>query len=206
MSKAKPSAPTIDGSDLYIGIVASRFNADLVDKLVERVRETLRKHKVAAGSIKLLRVPGANELPYVANMLAQTDEYDCVIALGVVLAGETNHHEHIAHATGVALQGISIQSEVPVINGIIVAPTREQAEARIFGEMDRGAEFAHAALEMAWHRVQLCDYLDALDEEAAKAEREAFEAGAADDEDEDEDKGFGGPGDGKGGRNPFHKN
>ena len=205
MSKDKPSAPNIDGSDLYIGIVASRFNADLVDKLVERVRETLRKHKVAAGSIKLLRVPGANELPYVANMLAQTDEYDCVIALGVVLAGETNHHEHIAHATGVALQGIAIQSEVPVINGIIVAPTREQAEARIFGDMDRGAEFAHAAVEMAWHRVQLCDYLDTLDEEAAKAEREAFEAGELDDE-EDDDKGFGGSGDGKGGRNPFHKN
>ena len=204
MSKDKPSAPSIDGSDLYIGIVASRFNADLVDKLVERVRETLRKHKVAAGSIKILRVPGANEIPYVANMLAQTDEYDAVIALGVVLAGETNHHEHIAHATGVALQGISIQSEVPVINGIIVVQNREQAEARVFGEMDRGAEFAHAAVEMAWHRVQLCDYLDALDEEAAREEREAFEAGQ--DDDEDEDKGFGGPGDGKGGRNPFHKN
>ena len=200
MSQDKPSAPNIDGTDLFIGIVASRFNADLVDKLVERVRETLRKNKVAAGSIKVLRVPGANEIPYVANMLAQTDEYDAIITLGVVLAGETNHHEHIAHSTGVALQGIGIQTEVPVINGIIVANTRAQAEARDFGEMDRGAEFAHAALEMAWHRVQLCDYLDTLDEEAAREEREAFEI---DDEDEDDSPGFG---DGKGGRNPFHKN
>jgi len=134
-------------------------------------------------------------------MLAQTDEYDCVIALGVVLAGETNHHEHIAHATGIALQGIGIQSEVPVINGIIIANSREQAEARVFGEMDRGAEFAQAALEMAWHRVQLCDYLDALDEEAAREEQAEFEA-----DDDDSGPEFGGPSDGKGGRNPFHKN
>lgn len=205
MSKDKPSSARIDGTDLYIGIVASRFNADLVDKLVERCRDTLRKNKVAAGSIKLLRVPGANEIPYVANMLAQTDEYDAIIALGVVLAGETNHHEHIAHATGVALQGIGIQSEIPVINGIIVTDTREQAESRVLGDMDRGAEFAHAALEMAWHRVQLCDYLDALDEEAAREEQESFEAGMDDDDDDDE-PGFGGDSDGKGGRNPFHKN
>lgn len=202
MSQDKPAPAKIDGTDLYIGIVASRFNADLVDRLVERVRDTLRKHKVAPGSIKLLRVPGANEIPYVANMLAQTDEYDCVIALGVVLAGETNHHEHIAHATGVALQGIGIQSEVPVINGIIVANSREQAEARVFGEMDRGAEFAHAALEMAWHRVQLCDYLDALDDEAAREEQERFDA----ENDDDGPEFGGGNSDGKGGRNPFHKN
>lgn len=202
MSQDKPSAPVVDGTDLYIGIVASRFNAELVDKLVERVRETLRKNKVANGSIKLLRVPGANEIPYVANMLAQTDEYDCIIALGVVLAGETQHHEHIAHSTGVALQGIGIQCEVPVINGIIVANSREQAHERVFGAMDRGAEFAHAALEMAWHRVQLCDYLDALDAEAEREEREAM----GDDEDDDDTGGFGGASDGKGGRNPFHKN
>ena len=201
MSLDKPAPQKIDGTDLYIAIVASRFNSELVDHLVERVRDTLRKSKVAPGSIKLLRVPGANEIPYVANMLAQTDEYDCVIALGVVLAGETNHHEHIAHATGVALQGIGIQSEVPVINGIIVANTLEQAKARVFGDMDRGAEFAHAALEMAWHRVQLCDYLDALDEEAAREEQERLDA-----ENDDEDDNFGGSSDGKGGRNPFHKN
>lgn len=202
MSLDKPAPAKIDGTDLYIAIVASRFNADLVDRLVDRARATLRANKVAPGSIKLLRVPGANEIPYVANLLAQTDEYDCIIALGVVLAGETNHHEHIAHSTGVALQGIGIQSEVPVINGIIVANTREQAEARVLGDMDRGAEFAHAALEMAWHRVQLCDYLDALDEEAAREEQESLDA----EDDEDSGPDFGGSSDGKGGRNPFHKN
>lgn len=202
MSLDKPVPQKTDGADLYIAVVASRFNAELVDHLVERVRDTLRKSKVAPGSIKILRVPGANEIPYVANMLAQTDEYDCVIALGVVLAGETKHHEHIAHATGDALQRIAIRSEIPVINGIIVCDTLEQARSRVFGDMDRGAEFAHAALEMAWHRVQLCDYLDALDEEAAREEQERYEA-----ESDDDDDTFGpGPSGGKGGRNPFHKN
>jgi 6,7-dimethyl-8-ribityllumazine synthase len=67
-----------------------------------------------------LRVPGLGELPYVANMTASSGEVDCVIALGVVIAGDTPHHEIIAQSTAHALQDIAIRSEVPVINGIIV--------------------------------------------------------------------------------------
>ncbi|MDR2430433.1 MAG: 6,7-dimethyl-8-ribityllumazine synthase [Puniceicoccales bacterium] len=196
MSQAKPNATAIDGTDLYIGIVAARYNNDLVEDLLQRVRATLRKARVAAGSIKTLRVPGAAELPYVANMLAQTEEYDCIIALGIILAGDTQHHEILANSTAIALQGIALQSEIPIINGILTVHTREQALERINGPHDRGAEFANAALEMAWHHVQLGDYLDALD---AEAERDAREAeGYANDEEEDDP--FGNT------RSPFDKN
>lgn len=201
MSQDKPAAHAVDGTDFYFGIVAARYNNELVEALVERVRKTLRKSKVSEGSIKILRVPGSAELPYVANMLAQTGEYDCVIALGVVIAGDTPHHEVIAQSTAVALQGIAIQSEVPVINGILTVNTRAQAEERITGSMDRGVEFAQAALEMAWHHMQLGDYLDALDQEAEDEENAAAAEGFDPfGEDDDDDGDFGS------GRSPFHKN
>ncbi len=205
MSTDKPTAPSVDGTDLFFGIVASRYNNDLVEALLERVRSELRAARVAEGAIKVLRVPGASELPYVANMLAQTGEYDCVIALGLIIAGDTLHHEVIAQSTAVALQGIAMQTEVPVINGILTTNTRAQAEERVTGGLDRGAEFAHAALEMAWHHVQLGDYLDALDEEVARQQTEDDAAALQDfmedmGDDEDEGDSFGN------GRSPFHKN
>lgn len=193
--------PAIDGTDLYFGIVAARYNNALIETLVERVRKTLRESKVSEGSIKVLRVPGSGELPYVANMLAQTGEYDCIIALGVVIAGDTPHHEIIAHSTALALQGIAIQTEVPVINGIITVNNREQADERVTGKMDRGTEFAHAALEMAWHHVHLGDYLDELDSEIEAEENAAANAAMQEfmDDDEDDDT-FDSD------RSPFHKN
>ncbi len=204
MSQDKPAAPAVDGTDFYFGIVAARYNNALVEALLERVRKTLRKNKVAEGSIKVLRVPGSAELPYVANMMAQTGEYDCVIALGVIISGDTIHDQVIAQSTAVALQGIAIQSEIPVINGILTVNTLAQAEERVNGSMDRGAEFANAALEMAWHNMQLGDYLDALDQEAEEEEKAARENGDSDI--------FGGDDDGDGGddfgsgRSPYHKN
>lgn len=198
MSQNKPDRAPVDGTDLYFGIVASRYNNDLVEALLKRVRATLRQSRVEEGSIKVLRAPGAAELPYVANMLAQTGEYDCIIALGVIVKGDTNHDEVLAHSTALTLQGIALQTEVPVINGILSVNTREQAEERVNGATDRGAEFAAAALEMAWHRVQLGDYLDNLDNEAEReeADSEFLEFGGDDDEDDDFNSG----------RSPFHKN
>jgi 6,7-dimethyl-8-ribityllumazine synthase len=98
-------------------------------------------------------------------MLAMTGEYDAVIGLGVVIAGETPHHEIIATSTASALQSSALRSEVPMINGIIVTLDRAQAEARCTGLMDRGPEFARAALEMAVHRVELGEHLEQIDDE-----------------------------------------
>jgi 6,7-dimethyl-8-ribityllumazine synthase len=201
MSKDKPkNTPAFDGTDFVIGIIASRYNNDLVEALLKDVRAALRKAKVADASIKVLRVPGAAEIPYVANMLALTDEYDCLIALGVIIKGDTNHDEVLANSTALTLQGISVQSETPVINGIISANTREQAQERTSGGQARGATFATAALEMAWHHAQLGDYLDSLfdidedeegdDENAEEMDYLEYEKkiyGKGDDDDDDGD-------------------
>jgi 6,7-dimethyl-8-ribityllumazine synthase len=95
------------------------------------------------------RVPGSAELPYAASALADHTRFDAVIALGVVIAGDTSHHEIIGNSTAQALQEISIRQKIPVINGILVVNTIEQAQARIDGTINRGKEFALAALEMA---------------------------------------------------------
>lgn len=132
-----------------IGIVAARFNPVLVDALVQRASAKLTEAGLPAEAIEVVRVPGSHEVPWAAQELATTGRFHAVIALGVLIAGDTNHHEMVGDAVANALLRVSLETRVPVINGVIVVNTRAQAEARTTGEIDRGAEFAAAALEMA---------------------------------------------------------
>jgi 6,7-dimethyl-8-ribityllumazine synthase len=169
MSQDKPHFEKVDGTDMLIAIVAASYNQDLVDGLVKRTTKGLTAGGVKEANLRLLMVPGSAEIPYVTNMLALSGDYDCIIGLGVVVAGDTPHHEIIAHSTAKAMQDVALRSEVPVINGIIVTNTRHQAEERCTGALDRGMEFAQAALIMAQHRLQLGERLDQVEaEERAK--------------------------------------
>ena len=150
--------PKIDASGYRYAIAASRFNKELVDALVRDAVETLHGCGVDAENVRLVRVPGAAELPHVCNMLAQTEQYDAIIA----------------HSTAAALQNVALSTTVPMINGIIVANTREQAVARTKGEIARGREFAEAAMEMAWQTDLL---LDELEEAEAEFEENSEENG-----------------------------
>lgn len=164
MSQDKPTPPSISGAKFVFSIVAASYNHELVDALLQKTIATLTQAKVAPQNIRVLRVPGSGELPYVAHMTAASGEVDCVIALGVVIAGDTPHHEIIGQSTAYALQDVSIRTEVPVINGIVVTNNRAQAEQRCLGSLDRGTEFAHAALVMAQHRQTLGERLDTLED------------------------------------------
>ncbi len=149
MSFDAPKPPVIDGSRFSIGIAAARFNGTLVDGLLASLRAALESQGVPAAGLTLVRVPGSHEVPYAIQRLADTGKHDCLIALGVLIGGDTNHHEMVGNSVSAALQSIALQSRLPVINGVIVANTRAQAEARCTGAINRGAEFAAAALEMA---------------------------------------------------------
>lgn len=149
MSLDRGSMPNIDVGGLKIAIAASRFNKKLVDALVEDAVKTLASRGIDAADISVVRVPGAAELPIMCKMMSKKG-FDAVVALGVVIAGETPHHEIIAHSTANALQALALETGLPMINGIIVANTRAQAEARTIGDIARGAEFAEAAMEMAF--------------------------------------------------------
>lgn len=150
MSDDFPKNDNLQAEGLTIGVVSARFNYRLVQELRDRVTGILEE----AGAIVVSReVPGSLELPFAAAKLAGQDPMDAVIVLGVVIAGDTQHHEHIAAATSYGIQKVSLEKEIPVINGILVTESREQAESRTIGTIDKGAHFAQAAVEMAaFHR------------------------------------------------------
>jgi 6,7-dimethyl-8-ribityllumazine synthase len=149
MSLDAPQELLIDGSPFKVGIVAARFNARLTDALLEQVTAQLRKAGVKKKNLLVARVPGSNELPIAAQLLANRLKLDVIVTLGVLIRGDTIHYELIADATTKALQRVALDARVPVINGVVVAENLKQAEARCLGKINRGGEFASSALEMA---------------------------------------------------------
>lgn len=149
MSLASAKPEKIDGAPFRLGVVAARFNTGLVDGLLDSLTAGLRAAGVKAGRIELHRVPGSHEVPWAIGRLAARGGYDCLIALGVLIGGDTNHHELVGTSVSHALQRVAVDRGVPVINGVIVTDTLAQARARCLGRINRGAEFAHAALAMA---------------------------------------------------------
>ena len=151
MSLDKGQMPNLNVTGLKIAIVASRFNKSLVDALLTDAVKTLLSHGISDADITVMRVPGAAELPFMCGSLAKTGKFDTAMALGVVIAGETPHHEIIANSTAIEMQRLASETGVPMINGIIVTNNLEQAQNRTIGNIARGAEFAEAAMEMAFH-------------------------------------------------------
>ena len=148
MSLKSPFIEVIDGTDIRVGIVAARFNQTLVDGLLKSTLAGLKAARVPDSSVEITRVPGSNEVPIALQYLAETDRFDVCIGLGLIIRGETLHYEIIAHGASQALQVVALKTGVPAINGIIVAENEEQARDRCAGAVDRGGEFAAAAVEM----------------------------------------------------------
>jgi 6,7-dimethyl-8-ribityllumazine synthase len=149
MSLHTPPALVTRGTGFRFGIVAARFNPALVESLLARVTDGLRRAGVREADLTIVRVPGSHEVPWAAQRLAAAGRRDCVIGLGVLIAGDTNHHELVGESVSHALQRVALATGVPVINGVMAVNSLAQARARCTGKIDRGAEFAAAALEMA---------------------------------------------------------
>jgi 6,7-dimethyl-8-ribityllumazine synthase len=133
------------GADRTVGLVVSRFNGEISNRLLESALGALDAAGVSDERITVMPVPGAFELPIGAMALAKTRRYSCVIALGCVVRGETAHFEYVAGEAASGLQLAGLETGVPVAFGVLTVDTAEQAEARI----DKGADAARAALEMA---------------------------------------------------------
>ena len=157
MSLDVPQAIAIKGAaSIKVGIVAARYNSVLVVSLIERVMDHLLAQGIKKKSIVLLRVPGSNELPFAAQLLAKkkVDRPDVIIALGVVIRGGTIHYELVSKSASDGLQRVALDTNIPIICGVVAAENKKQAEERAKGKINRGAEFAQAALEMAVLRKQ----------------------------------------------------
>jgi 6,7-dimethyl-8-ribityllumazine synthase len=134
-----------DGARRGVAIVASRFNGEITNKLLEAAIEELDEAGVRRDAITVMPVPGAFELPLAAMALAKTRRYACIVALGCVIRGETPHFDLIAHEAASGLQLAAIETGVPVAFGVLTVDSRKQAEERI----DRAADAVRTALEMA---------------------------------------------------------
>jgi 6,7-dimethyl-8-ribityllumazine synthase len=140
-----------DGTRRGVAIVASRFNGQITDKLLEAALEELDACGVRREAVTIMPVPGAFELPLAAMALAKTRRYSCVVALGCVVRGETPHFDFIASEAASGLQLAALETGVPVAFGVLTVDVVEQAEARI----SKGAEAVRTALEMADAFAQL---------------------------------------------------
>ena len=135
---------------LKIGIAAARFNEFIVSKLVSCAEDGLQRHGVKESDIDLAWVPGAYELPLAAKKMAKSGKYDAVICLGAVIRGSTPHFDYVCAEVSKGVANVSLDSEVPVIFGVITTDSIEQAIERAGTKAgNKGFDAAATAIEMA---------------------------------------------------------
>jgi 6,7-dimethyl-8-ribityllumazine synthase len=144
---------TITGQDKLenarVGIVASRFNHEIVERLLAACKTTLIKAGLREEDIAVVHVPGAFEIPVTIQRLILKTECDAVIALGAIIRGETPHFEYIARECSHGLAQVALNQDTPVIFGVLTVDNIEQANARSGeGDANKGAEAAQAAIQM----------------------------------------------------------
>lgn len=140
----------LDASDQRFALVASRFNGRIVDLLLDGARDCLRRHGARHEDLLVARVPGAWEIPLALEELARTGEHHALVALGVVIRGETPHFDYVCSEASRGCQDVSLRHRIPVGFGLLTTDTSEQAVERAGGKAgNKGWEAAQAALEMA---------------------------------------------------------
>ena len=134
---------------IKVGIVAARFNDFVVSKLVGGCEDTLLRHGVRPEDIDLAWVPGAFEIPLIAKKMAASKKYDAVVCLGAVIRGATPHFDMVANETTKGIAAVGLQSEVPVVFGVLTTDNIEQAVERAGSKAgNKGFEAATTAIEM----------------------------------------------------------
>jgi len=143
--KPPPPAARTSNRQRRVAIVVSRFHEQITSKLLESAREALRRAGIADANVEVISVPGAFELPVVAEAAAASERYDAIVALGCVIRGETPHFEYVAGEAARGLGNVALAHRIAVGFGVLTTETETQAMARV----DKGAEAVQAALETA---------------------------------------------------------
>ena len=136
----------LDGAGLRIGIVQARFNAPVTDTVARACLAELARLEVDDGDIRHVTVPGALEIPVALKVMAESGDYDALVAVGCVIRGETYHFELVANESGAAVTRVALDHGLPVANAILTCDTEPQAWARA---EDKGRDAARVAVEMA---------------------------------------------------------
>ena len=149
----KGTADKLDGKKLHIGIVQARFNESITNTLAAACRAELLALGVQEKHIKHVLVPGALEVPVALQAMAESDEYDALIALGCVIRGETYHFELVANESAAGITRVGLELDIPIANAILTTENLPQATLR---QIEKGRDAARVAVEMALlkHRLQ----------------------------------------------------
>jgi len=144
--------------DERVAIIAARFNESIVEHLVNGAIDTLKRHGADDNQLQLVRVPGAYELPLVAQRLAKTRQVDAIVALGVVIRGATPHFDYVCSECASGLSRVSLEHDMPIGFGVLTCDTIEQAVERSGTKAgNKGADAAMATIEMISVLQQLGD-------------------------------------------------
>ena len=136
-------------NDMKIGIVAARFNEFIVSKLIGGAMDALTRHDVKEENIDLAWVPGAFEIPLIAQKMADSGKYDAVICLGAVIRGATSHYDYVCNEVSKGIAQVSLNSGIPVLFGVVTTENIEQAIERAGTKAgNKGYDSAMAAIEM----------------------------------------------------------
>lgn len=139
----------LDGRGKKFAVVISRFNAFIAERLLEGAIDTLVRSGVESAAIDVARVPGAYEIPLVARKMAQSNKYDAVICLGVIIRGATPHFDFVANEAAKGIAMVGMETGLPVLFGVLTTDSIEQAIERAGSKAgNKGAECASAAIEM----------------------------------------------------------
>ncbi len=144
--KLETSDKRLVGNKLHVGIVQARFNAAITDALAQACEAELVALGVSAGNIVRVQVPGALEVPTALQAMAESENYDALIALGCIIRGETYHFELVANESGAGVSRVALDYQIPIANAILTTENLEQAIAR---QTDKGRDAARVAVEMA---------------------------------------------------------
>ena len=152
----------LSGEGLRIGIVQARFNEDVCHGLVSACLAELKHLGVADEDVLHVTVPGALEIPLALQKLADTRQFDALVAIGAVIRGETYHFELVSNESGAGISRVGLDYGIPIANAVLTTETDEQAEVRM---AEKGTEAARAAVEMANLTLALEELAQATDEE-----------------------------------------
>ncbi len=152
----------LDGEGLRIGIVQARFNPDIGNGLFAACAGELARLGVAGEDILRVTVPGALEIPLALQKMAETEQFDALIALGAVVRGETYHFELVANESGAGITRVGLDFGIPIANAVLTTENDAQAEVRM---AQKGADAARVAVEMANLALTLEELADATEDE-----------------------------------------
>lgn len=156
----------LDGAGVRIGIVQARFNTEVGDGLLAACLDELSKLGVLNEDILHVTVPGALEVPLALQKLAETHQFDAMIALGAVIRGETYHFELVSNESGAGITKVGLDAGIPIANAILTTENDEQALARM---AEKGADAARVAVEMANLTLALEELAEATDDVSYEA-------------------------------------